>query len=430
MRRLKTYDCIIVGAGILGLATAYHIKMKAPNDTILIVDKFEGPGFGDTSKSAAAFREFFYSRANILLARSTIDFYWDLQKNQGIDLGIKWIGYLFLMSHSEFESLVPILKKMSREGIEYKTYLPEDLEDVGFRTHVLKDEEARLMNLKNIDVGLFIPRAGILKIENIVKFYETELKQLDVDIMYRTEVKGFILEPTKPIGIPEEPFPWQEIKVSGIRTNRGTFRAKRKIVVAVGAWCESLLNPIGIGVPIRPKKRQIFVLRAENKSLLKLLRSPKFNKEEILPVTILPRGIYIRPEPSENAFWVGYADKLGRAYTLEEDPQPEEEFYIYGIYPVLTKYIPQFIDIRPINAWAGHYDINVVDGVPIVHEEANLIVVGGTSGSGIMKADALGRIVAATYIGEEYAELYGGIKIRAKDLSLSERRIEPEKLVI
>ena len=427
---MKDYDCIVVGAGIVGLATAYHIRREAPEDKILIIDKFEGPGFGDTSKSAAAFREFFYSKMNVLLARSTIGFYQDLQKKQGVDLGIKQIGYLFLMSNSRFESLAPILKKISSEGIEYKVYSSEDLEEVGFRTHISTDEEAELMGLEDVDIGLFVPRAGILKAENIVKFYELELKRAGVDFMYRTKVTSLILEPRKPMGIPEEPFPWQDIRVSGVKTNRGEFRAKKKVIVATGAWSESLLNPIGIGIPIRPKKRQIFVIKAECGDLSKLLRISKFNEEKILPFTILPRGIYLRPEPDENAFWIGYADKIGRAYLLEENPQPEEEFYTYGIYPVLTKYVPQFIDVRPINAWAGHYDVNVIDGVPLIHEEADLIFVGGSSGSGVMKADALGRIAAATYVGKEYAELYGGIKVKTKDLSLTERKVEPEKLII
>ena len=58
------------------------------------------------------------------------------------------------------------------------------------------------------------------------------------------------------------------------------------------------------------------------------------------------------------------------------------------------------------------------------------MVVGGASGSGIMKADAMGRIAAALYSGEEYALLYDGEKFRVSDLGLRDRRVEPEKLVI
>jgi glycine/D-amino acid oxidase-like deaminating enzyme len=58
------------------------------------------------------------------------------------------------------------------------------------------------------------------------------------------------------------------------------------------------------------------------------------------------------------------------------------------------------------------------------------MVVGGASGSGILKADAIGRIAAALCKGEEYALLYGDRKFRVSDLGLKNRDIEPEKLVI
>jgi glycine/D-amino acid oxidase-like deaminating enzyme len=76
------------------------------------------------------------------------------------------------------------------------------------------------------------------------------------------------------------------------------------------------------------------------------------------------------------------------------------------------------------------YEINTLDGQPLIFEENGLMVVGGASGSGIMKADAIGRIAAALYSGEEYALLYGDRKFRISDLGLKNRRVEPEKLVI
>jgi glycine/D-amino acid oxidase-like deaminating enzyme len=132
----------------------------------------------------------------------------------------------------------------------------------------------------------------------------------------------------------------------------------------------------------------------------------------------------------EGVFWVSYADDFPRAFMLEENPQPEKDFYEYGIYQVLVKYFPQFRDCRPYSAFAGLYEINTLDGHPVIFEENDLIVVGGASGSGIMKADAVGRIAAALYDDEEYATLYGGRKIKVSDLGIKERRVERERLQI
>lgn len=140
--------------------------------------------------------------------------------------------------------------------------------------------------------------------------------------------------------------------------------------------------------------------------------------------------LWIRPFPEEGVFWVGYSDDFPRAYKLEENPQPEKNFYEYGLYQVLVKYFPQFKDCRPTAPFAGHYSINTLDGHPVIFEENNLIVIGGASGSGILKADAIGRIGAAVYKGEKFATLYGGKKFKVSDLSLKNRKVEHEEFVI
>jgi glycine/D-amino acid oxidase-like deaminating enzyme len=59
----------------------------------------------------------------------------------------------------------------------------------------------------------------------------------------------------------------------------------------------------------------------------------------------------------------------------------------------------------------------------------NLVVATGGSGSGVMKADAIGRIAAAQALNEPVAELYGGLSVSSDILSIAGRQIEPEKLV-
>jgi hypothetical protein len=56
--------------------------------------------------------------------------------------------------------------------------------------------------------------------------------------------------------------------------------------------------------------------------------------------------------------------------------------------------------------------------------------VGGSSGSGVMKADSLGRIVAGCFSGQEFVELGHGEQFRAADLSLQQRDVPPEEFVI
>ena len=425
------YDAVIVGAGVIGLSTAYHIKRQNPHSRILVVDKLNAAGQGSTAKSMSAFRCLFSSPINYVLSDSSVDFYCHVQTELGVDLKLFFVGYLWLLSEDDFAEMAPILKELAAKSLKYEEYEAEELaKRLELAIRLRGDEEAELMGLKDVYKGIFIPKAGIVDADCIVKFYEDEFLRLGGEIHYGVKVEDLVVEACQPLGITGEPFFWQESRVSGVKTNCGIVRAK-KTVLAAGAWMPQLLDNIGIECFIKPKKRQVFAVEAKNPLLRRLLFTQGFNPVGCIPFTILPKPrVLIRPFPTEGVFWLSYADDSPRAFKLEDDPQPEKNFYQYGIYQVLVKYFPQFRDCRPYSAFAGLYEINTLDGHPVIFEERDLIVVGGASGSGIMKADAIGRIAAALYNGEEYALLYGGRKFKVSDLSIKERHVEPEKLQI
>ncbi|MCE4605978.1 MAG: FAD-binding oxidoreductase [Desulfurococcales archaeon] len=426
---MSSYDVLIVGGGIVGLSTAYHILKKDGSKKVLVIDKSHGIGGGDSGKSAAAFRAFFYSRTNLALAHSSIEFYKHVQENEKFDLGMLFVGYLLIFDKEKYNRVSKVITDLKHRGLDCSEFEPEDLaKKLGIRTSLAGDEEAELMGLKDPYRGIYIPLAGILKPENLLEYYSREVQKLGGRIEFDTSVEKFIIEPKKLTGIPGEPFPWQEAEIKGVITNKGEIRSE-KVIVAAGAWTHKLLDPIGIDCHSKPKKRQIFTIPASKPELNKLLYADGINKYNIMPFILLPGDVYLRPEPFEKAFWVGLSDDLGRPFILEENPQPEEKYYMYGIYPVLHQYFPQFTDMWPSSMWAGHYDISL-DGQPVIFEDYNLIVSAGTSGSGIMKADAIGRITASLYYGEREAELYTGEAFRVSDLSLQYRKVEPELLII
>ena len=80
--------------------------------------------------------------------------------------------------------------------------------------------------------------------------------------------------------------------------------------------------------------------------------------------------------------------------------------------------------------WAGLYSFNPLDNTPFAFREENIIVVGGDSGSGIMKGDSLGRIVDALYREEEEAELFGGKSYNTRKIGFNGRDVEREEWVI
>jgi len=428
---MSKVDVLVVGAGILGLSSAYHIKRLNPDKSVLVVDKNGAAGQGNTAKSEACFRNVFSSKTNFLLADSSVDFYIHVQSKLRRNLGLHMIGYLFLFNETNYKRNLAAFEKMKSAGVELELFEREELEKMipgvilEFRED---DEEAEMLGLENVSVGVLGKKCGFLVVDELVKFYEEEFKKLGGLTQYNTHVSKMILEPKKKLGIPGEPFVWQDSRVVGVETNKGEIRAET-LVIAAGVWATKLLDPIGVDAHIKPKKRQIFTIKGP--SLEPLFNVKGFNEEGVMPLTILPKAdIYFRPEIGEKSCWVGCADELGRKFELEEDPQPEEDYYLRDIYLVLRKYFPHFEGLRPSGAWAGQYAINTIDANPYIFRKAGMILVVGPSGSGIIKADAIGRVAAALYMNEEYAELFGGRFFKVSDLGVENRNVEKESFVL
>jgi len=421
-------DVLIVGGGVLGFSSAYHLKRRKPDDKIVLIDRLGAPGQGNSAKSEGAFRNVFTSKTNYLLADSTIDAFTHFQQDLGYDMKLNRIGYLWLFSEEQHRRLKPVLDSMAGLGVELR-FFEEELSSIipGLVTD-FTGEEAEILGLEPVDVGMQGVKCGSIDADSLVRCYEQMFLKAGGEVVYGVEAKRLILEPEEELGIPGEPFVWQDAAIKGAETSKGEIRAGTT-VVATGVWAQQLLDPIGIDANMRPKKRHIFVFK--DPRLRGLFELKGLNEYGALPLTVLPKsGGYLKAELSEESIWVGCADNLGRRFGLEDDPQPEEGYYTEGIYHVLVEYFPCFKDIRPVNMWAGQYAINSFDGIPVVAPAPGMIYVGAASGSGIMKCDALGRIAAALYLGEDEAELYGGRRFRVANLGVRSRRVEREEFII
>lgn len=422
-------DILVIGAGVLGLSSAYHIKKRDPGKKVVVIEKYSGPGQGNSAKSEGGFRNIFTSETNYLLSDASIEAFKDMEQ-QGYDIKLEFLGYLWLFSQEKYNSLKQAIEKVINRGNKIKIYGKEELKRriPSLITDFKDDEEAELLGLEDVDIGVYGEKCGGLDADALVRAYEKMFLELGGELMYNTEATRLMISPEEELGLPGEPFVWQEKKINGAVTNKGEIQAD-KIVLAVGTWASTLLDPVGLESFQRPKKRQIFAFK--DPKLDQLLDVEGFNEYGVIPLTILPKAnILFRPELSEGSVWLACADELGRKFQLEEDPQPEEDYYTNDIYYVLVKYFPCFEDVRPMNMWAGHYAINSLDETPVVFEESGLYYIGAASGSGIMKADSLGRILDALVAGEEEAELYGGRKFKVSSLGIKHRHVEHEEFVI
>lgn len=414
---------------MIGLSVAYHIKKENPDLSILVVDRANAAAQADTAKSIAAVRDTFTSETNRLLAKSSIEFYQHLQHDLHYDLNLEMIGYLWLLTQSGFRNFESIEVGMREQGIRLRTFEREDLAKL-IPDLVLdpSTEQSKMIGIEGVYKGVQGVDCGVVSAERIAKFYEDAFKKLGGVLQFGTEVKSLRLEAKNKLDLPGEPYGWQEKTFSGADTNLGLIRADM-IVVSTGARTRELLDPLGIDCLVKAKKRQVFQVKGA--ALERLLNTRGFNELNTIPFTIMPKGrICMRPVRGEKSFWFEAADELGRAFAFEEEPMAEAPYFTYNIYPILTEYFPCFTNLRPANSWAGFYDINSVDSTPIIDRVDNCILTVGLSGSGIMKADAVGRMAAAIFAEKEEAMLYGDRRISTNRLRLTNRAVGKEEFVI
>ena len=430
-------DVLVIGAGIMGIASAYHLKKNNPEKDVLVMDRYGGAGQGNTGRSNAMFRNTFSSRDNQVLSNASIDFFLHVQEEEGVDIGLQRIGYLWLMSEAQLSRSEPYLRTMERSGIEIRRNTRDELKRLlpGMATAFGSNEEAELMSLPDVDGGVFGVKCGRLDPDKLVRYYTREFAGLGGRFALNTDASSLVVGPSKRLGIEGEPFVWQGHRVEGVSTSSGSIRAET-VVLAGGAWENELLEPIGIECHVKAKKRQLFSVQATGERLEALLHTKGFNPLGLLPLVILPKsGVHFKPVSEEGVFWIACEDEINRSYIDLPDHdlgryRAEGGYYEKSVFPILTSYFPGFRGSKVKAMWAGLYAYNTIDSTPFAFRDENLIVVGGDSGSGIMKGDSLGRIVDALYREEDEALLYGGVPYRAAKIGFEKRDVEREEWVI
>lgn len=396
------FDVVVVGAGILGLASAYHLLQADRGLNLLVIDRLGGPGRGTTARSAAAYRDMFAIPVNRHLAQGSLAFYEKLQET-GVQLDLLQIGYLWLLTAAQIARYSQALEAMAGAGVAFETLDPQEL-------------TRRLPNLQVNDIfqGILGKRCGILNPNLLAAFYAGKIARLGGNFRFNVEVTGFSLD--------------DQGLVRGVKVGDQEILAGQTLV-ATGPWLAATLALASLTVPLVPVKRQLFVLPAKDGPLHQLLYTGGFNAHGLLPFTILPGEAYMRPTPAANAFIVGFANE-DQPPGLEERPAADREFFEERIQPQLERYFPGFRGAIPSQSWAGHYEDHPPDRIAFVDRVAGALVVGGASGSGIMKADSLGRAAAGLYLGEAQVELGDGKHLNVADLGLQGRTLAPEEFVI
>lgn len=169
----------IIGAGLVGLATAYRIKEKHPQAEIFILEKEAGPARHQSSHNSGVIHSGIYYKPGSLKAKNCIDGYHyliDFCKKHQIPYRIT--GKLIVAVNEQEEQQLPILQSRA---------LQNGLEGV----LVVNAEEIRQIEPAIIaKSGLWVPQTGVVDFLKLADKFCELLNKDGVHLYFNHEVKS------------------------------------------------------------------------------------------------------------------------------------------------------------------------------------------------------------------------------------------------
>lgn len=213
----KTFDVIVVGAGVIGCSIAYHLA-KAGLKTALLEKEQVGAGasganFGMVQSNDVEMQH------SIPMVLASYARYNTLEEELGMSVEFRRIGALRLLStEAQWKTSEARAKILSAAGIPYEFVPPERIREI----EPMVDPSA-------LFGGTYASYQGQLNPFLLMWAYLRRAIPLGLALHTYTEVTGFDIE---------------NGRMRGVRTNRGHFNAG-VVVLATAAWTRRLGQMIG-----------------------------------------------------------------------------------------------------------------------------------------------------------------------------------------
>ena len=381
---------VIIGGGAVGSSSAYHLASHPKFDgQITVVERDPTYRIASSSLSASSIRQQFSTPTCIGMSRYGFEFLREGGRRLEVDgdqpaLGLHHSGYLFLSSEAGLDVLRENHAIQKQEGADVALLSPAQVV-----------ERFPWMSADGVvEASLGLSREGWFDGPALLAAFRRKARSLGVRYIAQ-EAVGFAMSGGR---------------ISAVKLADGSEVPCDLVVNAAGPWSARVAGWVGIDLPVRPKKRMIFVVAC---------KTPLPG----CPMVIDTTGICMRPE---GAYYLCCRSPGGDEPDPDEPPLDiEEEMFTDMMWPILAARIPALQELKLVRAWAGYYEMNLFDhnGVVGPHPAMpNLIFATGFSGHGIQHSPATGRGVS-----ELIAE--GGFT--SLDLSPlgCERLVEGRKLV-
>ena len=227
----KQARVVIIGGGIIGCSTAYHLA-KMGCDEVVLLEKHKLTS-GSTFHAAGLVGQL-RTNANITqLLGYSVELYQSLERETGLATGWKMNGGLRLACNPD-------------RWIEVKRQATT-AHSFGLEMHLLTPEEARdlwpVMDISDLVGAAFLPTDGQANPSDITQSLASGARKSGVQICEEVEVTGFEFD---------------RDTIRGVVTNQGAIACDR-VVICAGQWSNYLGRMAGINVPLVSVQHQYLV---------------------------------------------------------------------------------------------------------------------------------------------------------------------------
>ena len=348
------FDVVIVGGAAVGSAAAWFLA-HTQRASVLVLERDPSYANCATTRSLASIRHQFSTPENIRLSMFGTRFLRGAPQVLGVDVAFREQGYLFL-STTEGEDVLRANHAVQRgEGA-----------DVALLDTATLQQRFPWLAVDDLAAGsLGLAGEGWLDAHALMHGFRQGALALGAE--YRK--------------VEAAAFECADGRVAAVRLADGSRICCGTVINAAGTGAAALARSAGIDLPVQSRKRCVFHFR-----------SPA--RLGACPLVIDPTGLYFRPEGE------GYL--CGIAPPEAEDPECHDfevplAWWEERLWPALAHRVPGFEAARLLSAWAGHYDVNLLDQNVILGPHPslpNLLFANGFSGHGLQQSPGIGRALA------------------------------------
>ncbi len=348
-------EAVIVGGGVIGTSIAFHLAQLGMRDLLLVEQSHLAAG--STGRSVGIIETNYALETDVALAKMGYEEFSRFEEITGGTAEFHRRRYLETVADpSQEEHLVRAVEVGKRHGIHVNLVDPEEIR-AAFPE----------MRVDDVSRGLLSEDAGFCDPHAVAASYAAAAERLGAEITTKTAAERVLV---------------QAGQVRGLRTSRGEVVAP-SVVNATGPWCNDLLAPLGIRLPIVRWQRQIFVT------------SPHPAIPNDRPMYIdLPGRFYFRQELG-GGFVLGLVEDRPAPGSALANPETDWDFKAQAVEAAVHR-VPKLAETSIANAWSGVVTFTP-DQLPIlgpVEEARGLYVANGMSGYGVMISPGVGQVLA------------------------------------